>query len=231
MKKWEFNSNRKQFDQYKHGWYSHGPWVKFETGDMMLHHYAMKDKDNRKHYQDLNLGIYDMSTGERPDLIDPKSGDPLKASEIDRDGLQTFVVDHETGFAYGAQLGTIKNVPAHASRACLYWANPSADPITRGGIKVSTAFKGAEKKALLAKQKAVRAVVSAQVKMGAVGGTEPPHTPFPQLWSPMWMKWEVQDILDVLPDHRLNHIAVAGFLPVWDERTYPRLVIKERKLL
>ena len=141
MKRFDFNYSGRQFDRYRAFHNTLGPFVEFETGELMITR-NYHQPYHRKVWK--NYGIHYVSTTDPdcPDLyLDKECTQPVKKAWVTQNGQQCLVVDQEQGVACRVD-GNIQpnenmHFASHVNQAAVLWTGPNRKPVPRSKISVS----------------------------------------------------------------------------------------------
>jgi hypothetical protein len=227
MKNIEFNHTNKHWDSYQCFYNNHGPFVEFETGEVILTRYP--EPSQRKHYE--RYGIQLVSTADTrwcPQLyLDKACTQEVKTAWVTQGGQQIIAVDHEqrvaiaVSGAWGIKKDKLQYLGKHLNRAAAVWTGHSRLPIPMAEITVSTPDRSV-KKELADKIEDVRAVVTAAAR---IQGLSPAWNCDKVTAEPNWIDKTVDEICAYLcADKNLMRIvATNGF-------AYPRAETKHEYL-
>lgn len=170
MIKFEFNHKEKQWDQYRCFYVTAGPFVEFETGELILR--QSPDPNQRKHYDRYGLQL--VSTADArwcPQLyLDKECTEAVKPAWVTQGGQQILAVDHEQRVAikvngrWGIKTEKLQYLGSHLRSAAAVWTGPNRLPIAMEQITVSRPDRTVAKE-LSAKLDELRTVVTAAARI------------------------------------------------------------------
>ena len=143
MKPFEFNHRYKKWDEFKAFHNTDGPFVEFETGELMLPSHGHKP-DDRHMYERFGLRLTTTTEPDCPDLyFDRECYHPVKKAWLTQQGQQILVIDYQQGVAVKNCYGwrnknkNAKCFANHVKHAGILWTGPDVLPIPRGPIQIS----------------------------------------------------------------------------------------------
>lgn len=170
MKEIEFNSAARKWDHYRTFYVVDGPFIHFETGEVML--WREPSVDQRGYAGKFGVELLSTREHNLPKLfLDKDREHEVKPTWLNVNGQQSIAVDREQGVAvscdgYGAHDnsdGTAHTQGRNFKSAPVVWAAPHALPTSKRAIRVSRpAPLPKETRRKLAD---VRAVITAQLRM------------------------------------------------------------------
>lgn len=227
MKEFEFDHKRKRWDQYHCFYVNNGPFVEFETGEVILT--SCPEPSQRKHYD--AYGIQLVSTADTrwcPALyLDKACTEEVKPAWVTQGGQQILAIDRVQRVAikvtdrYGVKTDKLQFLGSHLRYAAAVWTGPNRLPISMDTITVSRPDLTV-KSGLAAKLAEVRAAVTAAAR---IQNLYPAYTCDKLRASSDWGDKSVEGICaHVFADsHRMRTVAANGF-------SYPRAETKHEFL-
>lgn len=229
-----FHLQRPMWDEYRAFHVKVGPFVQFDTGEVICTRYNF-DRDDyaRKLYKDLNVEIRYTADDKCPTLYLP-TGEKVAKAWLDDRGSQTLLIDWNHGIAI--RLGGTGNAPQYTpkdhwqasiperfrSKCSAYWAGELSKPVGSAGIKVTRPRKltEAERGHLAGIQNFARAKWAME--------HDGEDVPLPES---RWTLMDVDLALKTEPkDVSFNDKCRAvhnGFTKVYDVQKYETLIVKE----
>ena len=227
MNKFEFNQTRKSWDSYRCFYNNDGPFVEFETGEVILT--RNPEPYQRKHYDRYGLQLVSTSdTRWCPQLyLDKKRTQKVKTAWVTHGGQQILAIDHEQGVAikvngsWGIKSGKIQYLGKHLQSAAAVWTGHSRLPIAMAEITVSKPDRSA-KKDLAPKLDEVRTAVTAAAR---IQDLRPAWLDSRFVAHPDWVDQTVEEIYAYVcaDEGRMRSVATNGF-------TFPRAETKHEYL-
>ena len=143
MKPFEFAHKYKKWDEYGAFHNTQGPFVEFETGELMLPSHGHKPYD-RKMYERFGLRLTTTTEPDCPDLyFDRECYHPVKKAWLTQKGQQILVIDYQQGVAVKSDYGwrnkneNAKCFASHVQHAGILWTGSDVLPIPRAPIHIS----------------------------------------------------------------------------------------------
>jgi hypothetical protein len=231
MKKFEFKHQQKRWDYYNCFHASEGPFVEFETGEVILT--RKPEPDQRKHYDRYGLQLVSTSdTRWCPQLyLDTKCTEEVKTAWITQGGQQVLAVDHEQRVAikvngrWGIKTDKLQYLGKHLQNAAAVWMGPERLPIPMAKITVSRPDRNMVKE-LTPKLEQVRTAVRAAAR---IQGIERPYWDDGRLGIKReWMGMTVEDICAYVCADKIwmRIVAFNGFTHPRAETQHDFLYIK-----
>ena len=141
MRRFNFDYHRRQYDRYGAFHNTSGPFVEFETGELII------TRNNhqpyfRKTYEQYGIQYVSTTDPECPDLyLDEECTQPVKKAWVTQNGQQCLVVDREQGVACrtDGHMQRYENMhfASHVEDAAVLWTGPNRKPVPRSKISVS----------------------------------------------------------------------------------------------
>jgi hypothetical protein len=170
MIKFEFKHQNKQWDGYRCFHANEGPFVEFETGEVILT--RSPEPDQRRHYD--RYGVQLVSTADTrwcPQLyLDKECTQEVKTAWLTQGGQQIIAVDREQRVAtkvnerWGVKTEKLQYLGSHLRSAAAVWTGPNRLPIAMEQITVSRPDRTVAKE-LSAKLDELRTVVTAAARI------------------------------------------------------------------
>lgn len=170
MKAFEFKHQNKRWDGYRCFHANEGPFVEFETGEVILT--RSPEPNQRRHYD--RYGVQLVSTSDTrwcPQLyLDKECTEEVKTAWVTHGGQQILAVDCEQRVAikvsgrWGVKHDKIQFLASHLRSAAAVWTGPARLPIPVDQITVSQPARTVAKE-LSAKLDQVRAAVTAAARI------------------------------------------------------------------
>jgi len=234
MKKFEFDQNHKMWDRYRAFHATHGPFVEFETGEVMVNYFPRPD--GRRYYGRYDIQLVTTSDSDCPQLyFDRKCEQPVTPAWLKQDGQQNLAIDHDQKVAvklsgWRAMLSThpedslkrfpeLQYLPSHLQGAHAVWMGYGRPPVPLTKIAVSAPDK-TMKEDMRAKLRDVRDSVRAAARITGVEAR--PYGPEDKMpVRAEWQDWTVEDICAYVcaDTTSMRWAAYGGF-------EYPRAVTK-----
>lgn len=227
MKQFKFNHTNKRWDSYQCFYNTYGPFVEFETGEVILTHSPYPYQ--RNHYD--RYGIQLVSTADTrwcPGLyLDKACTEEVKPAWVNQGGQQILAVDREQRVAikvngrWGIKTDKLQFLGSHLRSAAAVWTGPNRLPIAMAEITVSIPDRTV-KRGLNDKLVQVRAAVTAAAR---IQGLVPSWNGGKLRAKPEWHDNSVEEIYAyVCADQtRMRQVATNGF-------SYPRAETKHEFL-
>lgn len=230
MKKFEFDHTNKRWDSYRCFHAHKGPFVEFETGEVILT--RVPHPDQRKHYDKYGLQLVSTSdTRWCPKLyMDKACTEEIKTAWVTDGGQQILAIDHEQRVAikvnsrWGIKTDKLQFLGSHLKSASAVWTGPERLPIAMDTITVSRPDRTI-KRELQAKLNEVRAAVAAAAR---IQNMRPTWNNDKLTARPKWAEETVEDIYaNVCADEMsMRIVATNGFAYPRAETKYEYLYIK-----
>jgi hypothetical protein len=227
MKNFEFNHTNKHWDSYQCFYNNHGPFVEFETGEVILT--RSPEPHQRKHYDRYGLQLVSTSdTRWCPQLyFDKECTEEVKTVWVTQGGQQLLAVDREQRVAikvngrWGIKTDKLQYLGKHLQSAAAVWTGHSRLPIALAEITVSMPDRSV-KKDLAAKLDEVRTAVTAAAR---IQGLHPAWHSDKLTAQPDWIEKTVEELCAYVCADQTSMRAVAtnGF-------AYPRAETKHEYL-
>lgn len=219
MKKLSFETaGKRQWDSFNAFHTRIGPFVLFETGELILD--TRPHSGIRRYYSDLGLELVSSTERKLPSMFfDAEHTDPIPQAWLTQHGLQELILDYERGKVLAPKTYYNQNrevsgaLPRHLSGAYAVWLGPERDPVTVNTIRVNRPDK--EFKSLVSGK--LRDVMSAVRAVARLRGIEPYEMSDPLTVHRSWSVDTVEEIVDYIcsQDAFISLVTGAGF-------TYPR---------
>jgi hypothetical protein len=230
MKKFEFNHTNKHWDSYRCFYSNHGPFVEFETGEVILT--RSPEPDQRKHYDRYGLQLVSTSdTRWCPQLyLDKECTEEVKTAWVTQGGQQILAVDHEQRVAikvngrWGIKTDKLQYLGKHLQYAAAVWTGHSRLPIALAEITVSMPDRSV-KKDLAAKLDEVRTAVTAAAR---IQGLHPAWHSDKLTAQPDWIEKTVEELCAYVcaDEASMRTVATNGFAFPRAETKHEYLYIK-----
>lgn len=230
MNKFEFSSTARHWDAYKCFHVNNGPFVEFETGELILRDFP--NPNQRREYD--KYGIRLVSTTDArwcPQLyLDKACTEEVKSAWVTQGRRQIIAVDHEQRVAvkvnerWGVKTEALQYLGKHLRSAAAVWTGPNRLPIPLAKITVSKPDSTVRKE-LASKLDEVRTAVTAAARIKSL--------------SPVWgddkltakAEWADMSVEDIYAnvcanDYTMRCVATNGFAYPRAETQHDFLYIK-----
>lgn len=238
MKKFEFKQNSKMWDRYTAFHANEGPFVEFETGEVMVNYHP--SPAGRRHYGRYDIELVTTSDDQCPELFfDKECTEPVKRAWLTQNGQQHLAVDHEqkvavklSGSRYISPHATeqslkrspeLQYLPSHLGGARAVWMGYGRPPVPLAKIVVSQPDRSI-KKELGQKLQQVRDAVRAAARIQNISDWGEQK----MVVSPQWQDWTVEDICAYVCSDTtyMQWVAYGGFMFPRTEARYDFLYVK-----